>query len=317
MRTLVTGGNGYLGKSFGHSLRDSEDLILSYDRKVNIPNIKENYVQVQGDINDKLKIIELMKHFQIDSVVHLAALKSVTESADNAKAYFMTNVEGTKSIFEASEMCGIKNFVFASTAAVYGQPNSGPVTEQHATNPTNYYGETKLLAENYLTKNFFSAELNLSILRFFNVAGSIAPKSNEENYSGLFDQIHYSLINNIPVNIYGNNFDTSDGTAERDYVSISDTAIAIYQALVSTPSHHGKVMNICSSKAITVNQVILEFEKNLNRKLLVSIQPERSGEIARIYGSGALARKLIDFSARDQLEDMVRSYSVIAKDYSE
>ena len=114
MRTLVTGGNGYLGKSFGHSLRDSEDLILSYDRKVNIPNIKENYVQVQGDINDKLKIIELMKHFQIDSVVHLAALKSVTESADNAKAYFMTNVEGTKSIFEASEMCGIKNFVFAS-----------------------------------------------------------------------------------------------------------------------------------------------------------------------------------------------------------
>jgi UDP-glucose 4-epimerase len=250
-----------------------------------------------------------MREFDIDSIVHLAALKSVTNSKSHTNEYFDVNVLGTKLVFEIAAKFKVENFVFASSAAVYGEPIFDLVSESHPTNPTNYYGETKLQAENFLREAAHDAEMNLAVLRFFNIAGKSPNGPNTIKNNGLFDQIHNCITSQSTFNVYGHNEDTNDGSSERDFVSIADTTNSIALALLNPPKTTSP-LNICSGKATSVYQVIQEFESQFDLELNYVKLPKRSGEISKICGSFELAEQELGFIPKDDLKDIVKSYLI-------
>jgi UDP-glucose 4-epimerase len=311
MKILVTGGAGYIGSALtyllieqGHQVNVIDDLSNGFTDNV---NPKANFVN--GSILDESILNQGL--ISMDAVIHLAAKIRVEEGEIKPELYKQVNIDGTKLLLNKCKELGITKFVFASTAAVYGDPEDFPVTEESKVSPVNVYGKTKLVIDQYLAKSAADIGLSAISFRFFNVGGALQTKQGEWlkiKHEGATHLIPSTLHSNEnkPLQIFGNDWPTEDGTPARDYVHIIDIADAIIKSLahLEVPGH--TTINLGTATGSTVLQVAQTAEKVLNRKISYTFAPRRSGDSFALVTSNEKAKKILGWTPSYGLSEILR-----------
>ena len=298
MKVLVTGGAGYIGSVLvdkliteGHQVNVIDDLSNGFAE-----NIHKNAVFTEGSILDNNALSKAISEFE--AVLHLAAKIRVEEGESNPELYKKVNVDGTLDLLKLCKEKGIKKFVFASTAAVYGNPEDFPVTEKSIEAPVNVYGKTKLEIDNYLTENAASFGISSISFRFFNAGGGY------KNSAGKWLRIKHAgathLIPSIlhssdvkPLAIYGKDWPTHDGTPVRDFIHVSDLANALVKSLNFLDKPGNTVINLGTATGSTVLEVIQAAELSLNRKIHFKFADRRPGDSFALVTSRDKAREIL------------------------
>ncbi|MDX2174859.1 MAG: UDP-glucose 4-epimerase GalE [Candidatus Sumerlaeia bacterium] len=308
---LVTGGAGYIGSVTVEALRRRGDTVIVLDNLATGHRgaVDERVVSVQGDIRRTAEVADLMERFDVESVIHFAAASLVSESVTNPRKYFENNVAGTLSLLAAMREAEVPHIVFSSTAAVYGEPKSTPITEDHPTNPANPYGRTKLMIEETLAAYAAAYDLGYVALRYFNAAGA----------SGQFGEHHDPETHLIPVvlqvalgkranvSVFGEDYDTPDGTCVRDYIHVEDLAAAHLGALNHLwAGGEPLTCNLGNGQGYSVKQVIDTCRKVTGHKIPAVRAPRRAGDPSRLVASSQLAREALGWRPRKpELETIV------------
>ncbi len=312
-KILITGGAGYIGSHITELLIKKKYEIFIIDNLSTgfkrLINKKAKFFKI--DLKEKKKIRNLILKNSIDSIIHLAALLDVNESQKKPNKYFQNNVIGTKNILKASLNSNVKNFIFSSTAAVY-KDGIFKVSEKSSTKPKSIYGKGKLRAEKLIKSNFQNTKINYAILRYFNICGS--SKSNKfgqiNSYDLLFKNLaKNSLKKNPYINIYGNDYNTRDGTCIRDFIHVSDIADIHYKILKKIHKTKKSVLINCGyGSGRSVLEVVKEFEKTLRKKINIIYKPRRKADLSQIIANNSKLKKLIKWKPRfNNLSNMVKS----------
>lgn len=279
---LVTGGAGYIGSHIVEKLVKKkflkifivDDLSTGHKRLI---NKKATFIKV--NINKTKLIKKIILKNKIDTIIHLAAKTIVTESEKKPKLYYKVNVLGTKSLLNAAKNSLVKNFLFSSTAAVYGS-KIRYVNENSKTFPDSIYGKTKLQAENLVKRNF---KKNYIILRYFNVVGASPSKKIGliNRYGQLFKNFAVEILKNKPkLSVYGKDYDTEDGTCIRDFIHVNDLAEIHLKVLLKVSKNNKSVILNCGyGKGFSVLEVVNNFKKFSKNKVTVKFQKRRKAEI--------------------------------------
>lgn len=312
MPILVTGGAGYIGSHVVKYLQDlGEDIIV-------VDNLKTGYKEsidvehfYRTDIRDSDEVIRTIKKHKIDSVIHFAASSLVGESMYKPYEYYNNNVYGTLCLLEAMNVTGVNKIVFSSTAAVYGDPESTPIVEDSITEPTNPYGETKLAMEKMM-KWFESAYgINYVSLRYFNAAG--ADKDGNIGEDHVPETHLIPLVLQVPlgkrdkIDIYGDDYDTADGTCIRDYIHVLDLAQAHYKALQwLRENSSSEIFNLGNGNGYSVNEVIRTARKVTGHPIPAVVAPRRPGDPAILVASSKKAQDVLGWKPQyDSLETII------------
>jgi UDP-glucose 4-epimerase len=312
MTVLVTGGAGYIGS---HTVR----LLASQGRDVVVLDSLEHGDKsrlgsvplFQGDINDERIIEKICRKHDITDVVHFAAYKAVGESMDQPLRYYNNNVAGTIALVRSLLSNGVNRIVFSSSAAVYGNPESVPVTEESALRPESVYAETKSVVERFLS-SCDAIGLRSVSLRYFNAAGASADASIGEDWSmsqNLVPLVMKAILGfSGPLNVFGNDYPTPDGTCIRDYIHVDDLADAHVKAL-DYLSTGGKSLacNVGTGKGTSVLDVLNLAEQVSGRKVPYNIVGRRSGDPVSVYADPTLIRALLGWKATRDVRDIVSS----------
>ena len=298
MKVLVTGGAGYIGSvlvdrliSEGHQVNVIDDLSNGFT-----DNVHKDAVFIEGSILDNNALSKALNG--VEAVLHLAAKIRVEEGESNPELYKKVNVDGTLDLLKLCKEKGIKKFVFASTAAVYGNPEDFPVTEKSKEAPVNVYGKTKLEIDNYLTQKAASFGISSISFRFFNAGGGY------KNSAGKWLRIKHAgathLIPSIlhssdvkPLAIYGKDWPTHDGTPVRDFIHVSDLANALVKSLNFLDKPGNTVINLGTATGSTVLEVIQAAELSLNRKIHFKFADRRPGDSFALVTSRDKAREIL------------------------
>jgi UDP-glucose 4-epimerase len=289
MKVLVTGGAGYIGSVVCEELMlDGHDVIV-YDNlyKGHLGAVVEGAPFIQADLLDDMTLRRTLANCGIEAVIHMAAESLVGESVHNPAKYFRNNVAGGLSLLEAMVECGVKKIVFSSTAAVYGEPQRIPIEETDPTNPTNPYGESKLMFERALRWYEQAYGLHYVSLRYFNAAGaSRSFGESHEPESHLIPMVLQTAMGKQrEVEVYGDDYPTRDGTCVRDYVHVVDLARAHILALGMLDSR-SEIYNLgCSRDGYTVLEVIEAAREVTGLEIPVQIGPRRADEAAALIVS--------------------------------
>ena len=312
MTVLVTGGAGYIGS---HTVR----LLVSQGRDVVVLDSLElgdksrlgSVPLFQGDINDERIIEKICRKHDITDVVHFAAYKAVGESMDQPLRYYNNNVAGTIALVRSLLSNGVNRIVFSSSAAVYGNPESVPVTEESALRPESVYAETKSVVERFLS-SCDAIGLRSVSLRYFNAAGASADASIGEDWSmsqNLVPLVMKAILGfSGPLNVFGNDYPTPDGTCIRDYIHVDDLADAHVKAL-DYLSTGGKSLacNVGTGKGTSVLDVLNLAEQVSGRKVPYNIVGRRSGDPVSVYADPTLIRALLGWKATRDVRDIISS----------
>ncbi len=296
---LIIGGAGYIGSHVNlllgvrkYSTVVLDNLSIGHKWAVLCGDF------VFGDMADDLSLSNIFKKYPIDIVMHFSAYSIVDESVSNPLKYYRNNVANTLKLLQVMLEHGVKKIVFSSTAAVYGEPNYVPIDEEHSTNPTNPYGETKLAIENMLKDCDRAYGLKYVSLRYFNAAGAdekgrIGEQHEPETH--LIPRIlrvaklikkGATLGDNSKVNIYGTDYDTPDGTCVRDYIHVNDLALAHIMAVEYLRNRgESRTYNLGSGGGYSVKDVIKKVEEAVGVNLPVMMGPRRPGDPARLVAS--------------------------------
>lgn len=301
MKILVTGGAGYIGSALveklisqGHQISVVDDLSNGFSENI---NSKAKFFN--GSILDD-KLVESAL-IGIDTVFHLAAKIRVEEGEAKPELYKQVNIDGTLKLIKLCKSLGIKKFVFASTAAVYGDPSDYPVSENSATKPVNVYGRTKLEIDEYLAANAKSAGISAISFRFFNVAGAMKAENKKwlkvkhEGATHLIPSVLKSTENK-PLLIYGNDWPTKDGTPVRDFVHLTDLVDALVLSLGKLQNLGHEVINLGTSNGSTVLEVAKAAEIALKRKINYKMAPRRPGDSFALVTSNLKAGQLLNWN---------------------
>ena len=279
---LVTGGAGYIGSHIVEQLVKKsflnifivDDLSTGHKRLI---SKKANFIK--ANINKTQLIKKIILKNKIDTIIHLAAKTIVTESEKKPKLYYNVNVLGTRSLLNAAKNSSVKNFLFSSTAAVYGSKIRF-VNENSRTLPDSVYGKTKLQAENLVKKEF---KKNYIILRYFNVVGASPSKKIGliNKYGQLFKNFAVEILKKEPkLNVYGNDYNTADGTCVRDFIHVSDLADIHLKVLFKVSKNDkSTILNCGYGKGFSVLEVVNNFKKFSKNKVLVKFEKRRKAEI--------------------------------------
>jgi UDP-glucose-4-epimerase GalE len=312
MTVLVTGGAGYIGS---HTVR----LLTSQGRDVVVLDSLElgdklrlgSVPLFQGDINDERIIEKICRKHDITDVVHFAAYKAVGESMEQPLRYYNNNVAGTIALVRSLLSNGVNRIVFSSSAAVYGNPESVPVTEESALRPESVYAETKSVVERFLS-SCDAIGLRSVSLRYFNAAGASADASIGEDWSmsqNLVPLVMKAILGfSGPLNVFGNDYPTPDGTCIRDYIHVDDLADAHVKAL-DYLSTGGKSLacNVGTGKGTSVLDVLNVAEQVSGRKVPYNIVGRRSGDPVSVYADPTLIRALLGWKATRDVRDIISS----------
>ena len=310
---LITGGAGYIGSHISEVLIQRKKKIFILDNlstgHKRLINKKAKFIL--GDISNRHIIKKILKNHKIDSVIHLAAALSVGESQKKPNKYKRINIEGTKRLLLSIKNSNVKNIIFSSTCAVY-KDGLDRVSESSKLKPTSVYGKTKLIGEKLIKKFCKRNRINYGILRFFNVAGaSPTGKIGQINKGDqLFKNLSLELNKRYPVfKVYGDDYNTKDGTCIRDYIHVSDIAKIHYEVLKKINKINNSVIFNCGySKGISVKEVIEAFKKNTRKKIIVRILKRRKGDMAKITANSSKLRKFIRWKPKyDNLNKIVKS----------
>ena len=312
MKILVTGGAGYIGSHVvlllcdeGHDVVVLDDLSLGSKKAVDKRAIFiEGSILNNDDLNRSLSDIE--------TVIHLAAYKSADESMRDPQKYSQNNVLGSKRLLSAMIEKNIKNIIFSSSAAVYGLPEYLPLDEKHPLKPINHYGYTKLQTEKTIDLYANKKQIMYANLRYFNAAGYDAQgriRSLEKNPANLIPSVmEVASGKRDKLLIYGNNFDTDDGTGVRDYVHVSDLARAHLAALELISKNQSATINLGSEKQYSVRDVVRMTEKITGREIPCEVVEKREGDPDKIYASSENAQNILKWSAEEsELDNIIET----------
>jgi UDP-glucose 4-epimerase len=311
MRVLVAGGAGYIGSHVVKALLESGHEPVVYD------NLSTGHAQavpdaelIVGDVSDRESLLRLLRRCSFDGCIHLAASSLVGESMQAPSRYFHNNVGGGLVLFDALIAADVPWVVLSSTAAVYGEPEAVPITEDHPTRPTNPYGESKLMLERILGWYEKAYGLRYTALRYFNAAGAHPDGSIGEDHSPethlLPLVLQVALGQRDTIAVFGTDYPTPDGTAVRDYVHVCDLADAHLRAMERL--HRGetsRIFNLGSQRGYSVLEVIEAARRVTGRSIPVSLQERRAGDPAVLVASAERARIELGWTPQYDLEGIV------------
>lgn len=311
---LVTGGAGYIGSHTVRELAAAGYEILIYDslEKGHAAAVA-NYRLVVGDLHDGLKLDRVFQEFDVSAVVHFAAYIEAGESVQNPGKYFQNNTGGTLSLLQAMVRRGVRQLVFSSTAAVYGEPERVPIDEEARKQPTNAYGLSKLMVEQMLDWFHRAHALRSISLRYFNAAG--AHPDGEVGECHRPETHLIPLILQVPLGqrsqiaIFGDDYETPDGTCIRDYIHVMDLASAHVQALRALERGVERdAFNLGNGNGFSVRQVIEVARKVTGDPIPAEVRPRREGDPARLIAGSEKARRELGWTPRyPELEEIVGS----------
>lgn len=322
-RVFVTGGAGYIGSHTVLDLLRADHAVLSFDNYHNSSSEALRRVHdmaggaltvVDGDICDRAVLDATIGAFQPDAVIHFAGLKAVGESTQMPLAYYRNNVYGTVELLDSMQAHGCKRIVFSSSATVYGDALYLPIDENHPVQPTNPYGRTKAYIEEIIRDWGESyAGASSVLLRYFNPTGADAsgrigedPNGIPNNLMPYVAQVASGKLERLGV--FGDCYDTHDGTGERDYIHVSDLARAHLDALEYTANYSGcEAINVGTGQGATVLDMVQSFERVTGCKVPYRIEPARPGDVSSSTAKIDKAAKLLDWRARFSIEDMCAS----------
>ena len=310
MKILVTGGAGYIGSVLvnklieqGHEVNVIDDLSNGFRE-----NIDRRAKFTEGSILDKGNLNQALEGVEV--VYHLAAKIRVEEGEAKPELYKKVNIEGTLDLIKACMDKKINKFIFASTAAVYGDPEEFPVNENSKTNPVNVYGATKLEIDKYLEANAKNMGISTICFRFFNIGGALKTKEGSwlkikhEGATHLIPSILHSS-NNKPLLIFGNDWPTKDGTPTRDFVHVVDLADALIKALNSLDKAGNQVINLGTATGSTVLEVVKTAEKSLNKVISYNFAGRRAGDSFALVTSNQKAKEILNWQPTKTLSDIL------------
>ncbi len=322
MNVLVTGGAGYIGSHTSVELLNAGHSVVCVDNLVNskveavkrVEKITGKSIKFyEGDIRDRKILDKIFEENKIDAVINFAGLKAVGESCAKPLEYYENNIEGLLILLFAMRDHGVKNLVFSSSATVYGKPKSVPIREDFPLSTSNPYGSTKLFIE-YMLKDLYKADpsFNIAILRYFNPVGA--------HESGLIGEDPKGIPNNLcpyitqvavgkrkELGVFGNDYNTPDGTGVRDYIHVVDLAkghVLAVNKLVENPGL--LIVNLGTGHGYSVLDMVKAFEKVTGKPIPYKIMPRRPGDIDECYADPSYAEKILGFKAQKSLEDMCR-----------
>ena len=321
MKVLVTGGAGYIAThtdvcllNAGHEVVAVDNFSnSSYESVENVERITgKKVIFYEGDVCDKKILEKIFSEHKIDAVIHFAGLKAVGESCEKPLMYYRNNLDSTLTLLETMVKYDVKRFVFSSSATVYGTPERLPLDEDCRLSTTNPYGSTKLMIENIL-KDVYAADrsFHILLLRYFNPVGA--------HESGLIGEDPKGIPNNLMpyvakvahgelpyLNVFGNDYDTPDGTGVRDYIHVMDLAEGHLAALEHIDSYGVEAINLGTGVGYSVLDMVKAFEKASGKSVPYKIAPRRPGDIASCYASPEKAANELNWRAKRNLEDMCR-----------
>ncbi|MCF3942884.1 UDP-glucose 4-epimerase GalE [Oceanobacillus alkalisoli] len=303
MSVLVLGGAGYIGSHAVYQLIDQGEQVVVID---NLTTGHKNAVHseatfYEGDLRDLEFLRSIFAKEEIDAVIHFAAHSLVGESMEKPLQYFDNNVYGTQVLLQAMAEADVKHIVFSSTAATYGEPESVPITETMPTNPTNTYGETKLTMEKMMKWTEQAHGITYVSLRYFNVAGARENAEIGEDHrpeTHLVPIILQTALNQREyITIFGDDYDTPDGTCIRDYVHVEDL-IAAHLLALSYLSNGGKsdVFNLGSSNGFSVKEMIETARNVTSKEIPAKIGKRRAGDPSTLVASSDKARRILGWN---------------------
>lgn len=310
MRVLVTGGAGYIGAHTSRLLAARGDYVLVVDDLVTgsadrIPGIPVVTLNIANGSAEQLE--GLMRDHRIDAVIHFAAQKQVGESVAKPAWYYEQNVGSVAQLLLAMERASVHKLVFSSSAAVYGEA-SGIITEEASANPINPYGATKLVAEQLISACARSWPLRAASLRYFNVGGAGVPELGDTQALNLIPICFEQIAAHKSPLIFGDDYDTADGTCVRDYVHVSDVADAHLAVLDVLPSEPGnEVLNIGTGIGTSVRDMVDAILEVTASELSAEVRERRAGDPAAVVGAVDRMRELTGWSARYSVADIVES----------
>ncbi len=323
-RILLTGGFGYIGSHTAALLAEKGEDFLIYDNfsncNLNIVNRLEKTIgqrinYIEGDIRDTSKLEHIIGINKISSVVHFAALKYIEDSVKNPIEYYDVNVSGTISLLKAMKTNGVKKFLFSSSASIYGEPKYLPIDENHPLSAINPYGETKLIVERMIDDLAKSdKEWSIISLRYFNPIGAHKfgfigddPFSfKSQNVLPSIIKVALGLSDNIKI--FGDDYDTNDGTGVRDYIHIVDLANAHLKALMHLDSNKGiNIFNLGTGKGFSVLELIKTFENVTGRAIPKQIIKRREGDVSSCYADPSKSNIVLNWKTRMDLKEMCLS----------
>ncbi|UDM38203.1 UDP-glucose 4-epimerase GalE [Acinetobacter haemolyticus] len=321
-KILVTGGAGFIGSHTCVELLNSEHDVIVLDNLCNSSEESLNRVQqisgkpltfVQGDIRDAQVLDQVFQHQHIDAVIHFAGLKAVGESQQIPLAYFDNNISGSIQLVQAMQRAGVFNLVFSSSATVYDEANVSPLNEDMPTGmPSNNYGYTKLIVEQLLQKLSVADERwSIALLRYFNPVGAHKSGRIGEDPQGIPNNL-MPFVTQVAVGrreklaIFGNDYDTVDGTGVRDYIHVVDLANAHLCALNNRLMAKGcRAWNIGTGQGSSVLEVVKTFERVNHVSVAYSIEPRREGDVATSFADNTRAVQELGWKPQYTLEDML------------
>ena len=315
MKLLVTGGAGYIGGTVAQLLLDRGHTVFILDdlRHAQRSLVPPAATFVQGELADRIRLDRLLEQEAFDGVLHFAALIEAGESMQKPEIYFRNNTASTLTLLEAILASRTRRFVFSSTAAVYGEPERTPITEDAPLKPTNAYGESKLLVEQMLTWFNRIHQFPYASLRYFNVAGAIPGRGEaHEPESHLIPLIlDVALGRRENIKIYGTDYDTPDGTCIRDYIHVADLAEAhmlALDALAPGSGHSRLIYNLGNGKGFSVREVVDSVKRVTGRPVPVQELPRRAGDPAILIASAAAIEKDLGWKPRhSELDSIIAS----------
>jgi UDP-glucose 4-epimerase len=297
LKLLVTGGAGYIGGTVAELLLDRGHNVFILDdlRHGHRAMLPPRATFVQAGLADREKVHALLQAEAFDGILHFAALIEAAESMQKPELYFDNNTASTLKLLEQVLLSKTRRFVFSSTAAVYGEPERTPISEDAPLRPTNPYGESKLLVEQMLAWFSRIHQLHYASLRYFNVAGAIAGRGEaHEPESHLIPLIlDVALGRRTSIRIYGQDYDTPDGSCIRDYIHVSDLAEAHLLALQALETNARLIYNLGNGKGFSVREVIDSVRRVTGHPIPVDEFPRRAGDPAVLIASSeAIGRDL-------------------------
>lgn len=306
MRILVTGGAGYIGSVATKQLIQAGHEVVVIDNlsKGLIGLVDPKAVFVECDLMDKVSLRKVFDSHNFDLVMHFAAYKDAGESMVDLVKY-SENIAGSISLLDEIVLHGVPKIIFSSSAAVYGDPDYLPVDELHPTNPTNYYGFSKLKVEEIIKWYSELKGLKYSILRYFNVAGDSGLGYVDPNAANIFPILMNFLIGKTGrFIVYGDDYDTPDGTCVRDYIDVNDLVDAHLKCM---DLDSNQVINLGTSKGFSVLQIIDAVQSVTGKKINFEIGKRRSGDPVKLVANFDKAKKILGWSPRVSLQEMIWS----------
>lgn len=317
---LVTGGAGYIGSHTCIELESAGVDFVVFDNLSNSSKESLNRVSkiigkdvkfIEGDIRDENDLQKVFELYDIDAVIHFAGLKAVGESVEKPLEYYDNNIVGTLKLCEVMKKNNCKKIVFSSSATVYGDPHTTPIKEDFPLSATNPYGKTKLFIEEILKDLFVSDnEWKIVLLRYFNPVGA--------HKSGLIGEDPNGIPNNLMpfiaqtavgkrefLSVFGDDYDTHDGTGVRDYIHVVDLADGHVMALEKLDSLEDVLaVNLGTGNGYSVLDMVKAFEKASGKKVEYKIAPRRSGDVAKCFADPSYAKAVLGWEAKRSIDEM-------------